>query len=102
MIVEDQFDRGIGRVRRIEKLEELNELATAMAILHQGMDLTREEVDAGQETERAVALVLIVTGKARKYARLGRQIRRRGGDRLDAGLLIIRDDHHRLVRFLGC
>ena len=33
MIVEDQLDRGFGRVSRIEKLEEFHKLAAAVAIL---------------------------------------------------------------------
>jgi hypothetical protein len=32
MIVEDQLDHGIGRTSRIEKLEETDELAAAVAI----------------------------------------------------------------------
>ena len=36
MIVEDQLDRGFGRVSRIEKLEELDKLAATMAVLDQG------------------------------------------------------------------
>src|SRR5208282_4001081 len=38
MIVEDQLDRSIGRIGGVEKLQELDELAAAMAILDQGMD----------------------------------------------------------------
>jgi hypothetical protein len=71
MIVEDQFDRRIGRVSRVEKLEEFDELAAAVAILDQGMDLTGEQIDPGQQTGRAVALVFVVTRKARIHARLG-------------------------------
>src|ERR1700739_836036 len=33
MVVEDQLDRGAGRIGGIEKLEEFDELATAVAIL---------------------------------------------------------------------
>ena len=32
MIVEDQMDRGVGRVRRIEELEELDELTATVTI----------------------------------------------------------------------
>jgi hypothetical protein len=39
MIVEDQLDRRMGRIGVVEKLEEFDEFATAMAILDQRMDL---------------------------------------------------------------
>src|SRR6266446_2653382 len=58
MIVEDQLDCRMGRIGGVEKLEEFDEFAAAMAILDQGMDLAGDEVDAGQQAERAMALVL--------------------------------------------
>jgi hypothetical protein len=36
MIVEDQLDRGVGRVGVVEKLEEFDEFAASVAILDQG------------------------------------------------------------------
>ena len=57
MIVEDQFDRCVGRIGGVEKLEEFDEFAAAVAIPDQGMDLAGEKVDAGQQTDRAMALV---------------------------------------------
>ena len=39
MIVEDQMDCHVGRVGRIEDFEELDELAAAVAILSQGVNL---------------------------------------------------------------
>ena len=57
MIVEDQLDRCVGRIGGVEKLEEFDEFAAAVAIPDQGMDLAGEEVDAGQQTDRAMALV---------------------------------------------
>src|SRR5208283_384847 len=68
MIVEDQLDRSIGRIGGVEKLQELDELAAAMAILDQGMDLTGEKIDPSQQTERAMALVLVVAREARIQA----------------------------------
>jgi hypothetical protein len=56
MIVEDQLDRCVGRIGGVEKLEEFDEFAV-VAIPDQGMDLAGEEVDAGQQTDRAMALV---------------------------------------------
>jgi len=38
MIVEDQLDRGAGRIGGIEKLEEFDELAAAMAIFDERVD----------------------------------------------------------------
>jgi hypothetical protein len=39
MIVEDQLDRGAGRIGGIEKLEKLDELPAPVAVSDQGMDL---------------------------------------------------------------
>ena len=44
MIVEDQLDRCVGRIGGVEKLEEFDEFAAAMAILDQRMDLAGDEV----------------------------------------------------------
>ena len=50
MIVEDQFDRGMSRIGSVEKLEEFDELAAAMAILDQGVDLAGEQINSGQQS----------------------------------------------------
>jgi hypothetical protein len=55
MIVEDQLDRRPGRIGGVEKLEEF---AAAMAVLGPRMDLPGDEVDAGQQADRAVALIV--------------------------------------------
>src|SRR5271168_4052015 len=60
MIVEDQLDRRLGRVGGVEKLEEFDEFAAAMAVLGQRMDLAGDEVDAGQQADRAVALIFML------------------------------------------
>lgn len=39
MIVEDQLDRGPGRIGGIEKLEEFDELAAAVAVFNKRLDL---------------------------------------------------------------
>jgi hypothetical protein len=67
----------------IEKLEELDKFAAAMAILDRGMDFAGEQINPGQQAERAVALVFIVARKGRVHTGLGRQVRRRRCDRLD-------------------
>ena len=71
MTVEDQLDRGIGRVRGIKELEKLDELATAIAILDQGMNLAGEQINSGQQTKRTVALVLIVARQTGMLAGCG-------------------------------
>ena len=47
MIVEDQMDCRLGRVGGIEDFEEFDELAAAVAILHQGVNLAGQQVDTG-------------------------------------------------------
>ena len=51
MIVEDHLDRGVCRIGAVEKLEEFDKFAAAMAILDQGVDLAGNEVDACQQAE---------------------------------------------------
>src|SRR5664279_5992461 len=87
MVIEDQLDRGVGRISGIEKLEEFDELAAAVTLLDQGMDFAGEQIDPGQQAERAMALVLMITREGRVGARNGRQIRRRRCDGLDSRLL---------------
>src|SRR5262245_53789586 len=104
MIVEDQLDRGLGRISGIEKLEELDELAAAVAVSDERMDLAGEQINPGQQAQRAMAFVLMIPRKGGVEAGFGRQIRRRRCDGLDARLFVIRDDGHRLapsLRFGG-
>jgi len=65
MIVKDQLDRGIGRIGSVENFQKFDELAAAMAIFDLGMDFAGEEINARQEAERAVALVLIIASETR-------------------------------------
>ena len=74
MIVEDQVDRRVGWVGLIEELEELDELAAAVAILDQGVHLAGEQIDAGQQADRAVALVFMVACEGRMHFGFGGQI----------------------------
>jgi hypothetical protein len=46
MIVEDQLDRGAGRIGRIKQLEELDELSAAVSVSDQGMDLAGEHEES--------------------------------------------------------
>ena len=74
MIVEDQLDRCVGRIGGVEELEEFNEFAAAVAVLDEGVDLAGEQIDAGQQADRSVALVLVVARESRMSAGLGRQV----------------------------
>ena len=69
VVVEDQLDGGLRRVGCIEVIEKSNELARAVAFLDAGMHASGQQVDAGQQAERAVAFVFMVAGKA--LCRLG-------------------------------
>ncbi len=53
VIVEDHLDRRAGRIGGVEQLEEFDEFAAAMAVLDQGMDRAGDEIDAGQQADRA-------------------------------------------------
>ena len=71
MIISNQLDGRIGRIDGIEKLEKVNELAAAMAVLDQGVNLAREQIDTGQQTDCAVALVLVIAREGRMFAGSG-------------------------------
>ena len=100
MIVEDQLDRGAGRIGGIEKLEEFDELAAAVAISDERVDLAGEQINPGQQAERAMTFVLMIAREGRMNVWHGWQIRRRRSDDLDARLLVVGDDRCRLRRLL--
>jgi hypothetical protein len=60
VIVEDQPDGGVRRIGGIKLAEEGDELARAVSIFDTGMYATCQQVDPGQQAERAVALVFVV------------------------------------------
>jgi hypothetical protein len=47
----------------IEKLEEFDELAAAMAILDQSVNLTGVQIDAGEQADRAITLIFMIRAK---------------------------------------
>ena len=77
MIVEDQLDGGAGRIGGIEKLEEFDELAAAVAVSNESVDLAGEQINPGQQAERAIAFVLMIPREGGMDAWHWRQIRRR-------------------------
>src|SRR5208282_2382167 len=76
--------------------------ATAVAIPDQGVNLAAQQINPGQQTDGAVALIFMIAREGRVPAGLRRQVRSRGGDRLDTGLLVIGDDRHCLARLSFC
>ncbi len=102
MIVEDQLDCRVGWIGGVEKLEEFDEFAAAVTVLNERVDLAGDEIDAGQQAHRAMALVLVIARQGRMSAGCGRQVRGGRGDCLNAGLLVVGDDCHRIARFLFC
>ena len=71
MIVENQLDRRMGRIGGVEDLEELDEFAAAVAVPDEGVNLAGEQIDAGQQTDRAVALVFMIARESGMHAGLG-------------------------------
>jgi hypothetical protein len=47
----------------IEKLEEFDELAAAMAILDQSVNPTGVQIDAGEQADRAITLIFMIRAK---------------------------------------
>src|SRR5229473_2196648 len=60
MIIEDQLDRGAGRISGVETLEEFDELPAAVAVSDERMDLPGKQVDSGQQAQRAMTFVFVV------------------------------------------
>jgi hypothetical protein len=87
VIVEDQPDGGVRRIGGIKLAEEGDELARAVSIFDTGMYATCQQVDPGQQAERAVALVFVVARERRVRSRLWRQVGCCVADGLDAGFL---------------
>ena len=77
IVVENQLDRGAGRISGVEKLKEVDELSAAVAVSDERVDLAAKQVNSGQQAERAMTFVLVIPRKGRVDAGLGRQIRRR-------------------------
>jgi len=91
VIVENDLDRGCRGVSHVEETKEFDELATAMAISDQGMDLPGEQVDARHQGDCSVPLVLVIASDCRMSSGNRRQIGSRRADRLDAWFLVIED-----------
>src|SRR5689334_21646123 len=95
VIVEDDLDRGHCGVGGIEHIEKFDEFATAMAVLDEGVHLAGQQVDAGHQSDRSMALVLVIATDrwmgAGHWAKVGSD----GADSLDAGFLVIADDRDR-------
>src|SRR5712691_11157458 len=96
MIVEDQLDRGAGRISGVEKLEEFDELPAAVAVSDERMDLAGKQVDSSQQAQRAMAFVLVIPRKGGMDAGHGRQIGCRRCDGLDSRLFVVGNDRHSL------
>ena len=71
MIVEDQLDRRVGWIGGVEKLEEFDEFAAAVAVLDQSVNRAGKQVDAGQQADRAVAFIFMIAREGRVRAGLG-------------------------------
>src|SRR5205807_8926493 len=75
MVVENDLDGGVGGVGVVEEHEKLDEFATAVAFLDQGMYVTGEPIDTGHQGQGAVTLVLVIAHHGRAGAWHWRSIR---------------------------
>lgn len=69
----------------------------AMAVPDDGVNLTGDQIDPNQETDRSTALILALVAKVACSPGTG-QIRHRIADRLDARLLVIGNDRDIIAR----
>jgi hypothetical protein len=87
VVVEDQLDGGLRWVSGIDFLEKTDELPRAMAIFDAGVNLAREQVDPGEQAQRAMTLVFMITRPARMRPRLRSKVGGGAANRLNARLL---------------
>ena len=90
---------GRRRVGGVEQTEEFDKFATAVAILDQGVHFTGQQVDAGHQGDRSMALVLVIAADRRVDAGNRAKIRSGRPDRLDAGFLVVGDHRKRSPRW---
>ena len=92
MIVEDELDRGRGRMGGVELFQEFDEFARAMSPLDAGVDDAGHQIDAGQQALRPQSNVFVIARDGPMTHGLGRQVGRLVGERLDTRLLVIGDE----------
>jgi hypothetical protein len=66
-----------------------------MAVLDEGVRLAGQQVDAGHQRDRSMALVLVIATDRRMIAGHRAKVGSDGADRLDAGFLVIGDHRDR-------
>jgi hypothetical protein len=99
VIVEQHADQHANPIGGVELLQEGDELAAAVALSDGMVDNTGHEVYSGREGHGAEPPVFVIALHGGMLARLGRQIGGSGGNRLDAGLLVVREDGDGTFRF---
>ena len=60
VVVEDQLDGGVGRIGGIDFLEEADELPRTMPVLDTGVNLAAEQIDPGEQAQRAMAFIFVL------------------------------------------
>src|SRR6202790_4695932 len=91
MVVQHHADDGLARIVLVQALEQRDELHTAVAVLDVREDVTRVQVDSGEDRYRAPTDILIVAPYGGCLARYRRQIRSCQSDRLNTRLLVDAD-----------
>jgi hypothetical protein len=92
VIVDQQLDRSRGRVGRVDLFEKVDELARAMSFFDAGVNDAGHQIEAGQQTHGSPADVFLIARESLMNLRLGRQVGRRGRERLYARLLVTRNN----------
>jgi hypothetical protein len=104
--IDHLFDRGFigfednGKliVSPVAHRPSLQRMGIDVALGHGMMDMAGDEVDSRRKRDRAQPLVFMITLHGSVLAWPGRQIRCGGGNRLDAGFLIVGDHGNRPFR----
>ncbi len=90
VVVGNHHDTGLLRIGLIDAFEQADELHAAVAFVDLCKDLTRHQVQSGQQAQRAQAFVFIVAPACFVLAGLGGQLWPNALDGLYARLLINR------------
>ncbi|WP_275198840.1 hypothetical protein [Bradyrhizobium sp. CSA207] len=91
MIVEDQLDRGAPRINGVKKSEEFDELAAAVAVSDESVDLAGEQINPSQQAELVPCRLYSWSRAKLAWMPGSGEIRRRRCDGLDSRLFSSHD-----------
>jgi hypothetical protein len=87
MVIQDDSNGALGRIVLVQILEQRDEFAAAVPVLHAGRDVALVQIHGCRNGTGSQPSVFMVASHARMFSRHRRQVRRSVGDGLKVGLL---------------